>query len=41
MGLHISKQVLNAENFNIYLNTPRDDSTVTFKIEQIKSDNNE
>jgi len=36
MGLSISKQVLNAENYNIYLATPKEGSTVTFKIEKNK-----
>jgi signal transduction histidine kinase len=41
MGLHISKEVLNAENYNIFLDTTRPESTVTFKIEKIKPTNNE
>ena len=41
MGLNISKEVLNAENYNIFIDTPKDRSTVTFKIERNKSDNNE
>ncbi|WP_158859344.1 ATP-binding protein [Lunatibacter salilacus] len=36
MGLHISREVLNAENYNINLDSPREGSTVTFKIESIK-----
>jgi signal transduction histidine kinase len=36
MGLHISREVLNAENYDISLDTPRDGSTVTFKIQKIK-----
>lgn len=40
MGLHISKEVLNAENYNISLDTPRKGVTVTFKIEKIKTDEN-
>jgi signal transduction histidine kinase len=35
MGLHISREVLNAEGYNIFLDTPKEGSTVTFKIEQI------
>ncbi|GHV65452.1 ATPase [Bacteroidia bacterium] len=35
MGLNISKEVLNAENYNIFVATPKEGSTVTFKIEQI------
>lgn len=34
MGLSISKEVLNAENYNIYLVSPKEGSTVTFKIEK-------
>jgi signal transduction histidine kinase len=41
MGLHISKEVLNAEDYNIFLDIPRMDSTVTFKIEKIKTEDNE
>jgi len=37
MGLHISKEVLAAENYKIYLDKPRDGGNVTFKIELIKS----
>ncbi len=36
MGLHISKEVLNAEKYNIVLDRPREGSTVTFKIEKPK-----
>lgn len=36
MGLHISKEVLNADNYDIFLDTPREGSTVTFKIQKIK-----
>jgi signal transduction histidine kinase len=36
MGLHISREVLNAEGYNIYIDTPREKSTVTFKIEKFK-----
>lgn len=35
MGLHISREVLNAEGYNIFLDAPKEGSTVTFKIEQI------
>ena len=41
MGLNISKEVLNAENYNIYVASPKEGSTVTFKIERNKGDNNE
>ena len=41
MGLSISKEVLNAENFDISIVTPREGSTVTFKIEQIQTEDNE
>jgi len=41
MGLHISREVLNAEKYNIYVDTPKDKSTVTFKIEEIKPEENE
>ncbi len=36
MGLHISKEVLEAESYRIFLDSPRSNSTVTFKIEPIK-----
>lgn len=36
MGLSISKEVLNAENYNIILTFPNEGSTVTFKIEKNK-----
>ncbi|MDR2806144.1 MAG: ATP-binding protein [Dysgonamonadaceae bacterium] len=36
MGLSISKEVLNAENYDISVATPKEGSTVTFKIEKIK-----
>lgn len=36
MGLHISREVLNAENYNLLLDIPREGSNVTFKIEKIK-----
>lgn len=35
MGLHISREVLKTENYNISLDTPREGTTVTFKIEPI------
>jgi signal transduction histidine kinase len=41
MGLSISKEVLNAENYNISVVSPREGSTVTFRIEQNKQNNNE
>jgi signal transduction histidine kinase len=34
MGLNISREVLNAGNYNIYVAVPKDGSTVTFKIEK-------
>jgi signal transduction histidine kinase len=41
MGLSISKEVLNAENYNISVVSPKEGSTVTFRIVQNKSNNNE
>ena len=41
MGLHICREVLNAEKYNIYVDSPKEKSTVTFKIEEIKFDKNE
>lgn len=41
MGLSISQEVLNAENYNLSIVTPREASKVTFKIEKAKTDNNE
>ncbi|MBI2722477.1 MAG: ATP-binding protein [Bacteroidetes bacterium] len=41
MGLHISKEVLGAENYRIFLDTSREGSNVTFKIESINQDINE
>lgn len=41
MGLNISKEVLNAEKHNIFVVPPKEGSTVTFKIERIKSNNND
>ncbi|QYS87868.1 sensor histidine kinase [Flavobacterium oreochromis] len=41
MGLSISKEVLNAENFEISTISPREGSSVTFRIIQNKSHNNE
>ena len=35
MGLSISKEVLNAENYDISVITPINGSTVTFKIEKL------
>ncbi|PZF73941.1 ATP-binding protein [Taibaiella soli] len=37
MGLHISKEVLAAENYKIYLDSPREGGNVTFKIESNNS----
>ena len=39
MGLSISQEVLNAENYNLSIVTPREGSTVSFKIESINIDN--
>ncbi|MDP2414294.1 ATP-binding protein [Daejeonella sp.] len=41
MGMHISKEVLNAENYAIYLDSPRESMNVTFKIAPIIIDDNE
>lgn len=41
MGLHISKEVLEAAGYSISLDTPRAKSTVTFKIAPTKTDENE
>lgn len=41
MGLSISQEVLNAENYNLSVDTPKEGSTVTFKIENIKKEENE
>ncbi|MEZ4829183.1 MAG: ATP-binding protein [Bacteroidia bacterium] len=41
MGLHISREVLNAESYNLSLDTPREGTTVTFKIEPINPEENE
>lgn len=41
MGLSISQEVLNAENYNLSVVPPREGSTVTFKIEQTKREENE
>src|SRR5690554_497057 len=41
MGLSISQEVLNAENYNLSIVTPRESSTVTFKIERIQTEDNE
>lgn len=40
MGLSISKEVLNVENYNISIVVPKEGSTVTFKIEQTENDEN-
>lgn len=34
MGLHICREVLAAETYRLYIDTPREGSTVTFKLEQ-------
>ena len=36
LGLSISKEVLNAENYDIFVTQPREGSTVTFKIQKIQ-----
>lgn len=41
MGLSISQEVLNAENYSLSVVPHREGSTVTFKIEQIKTKRNE
>jgi signal transduction histidine kinase len=41
MGISISQEVLNAENYNLSVVTPKEGSTVTFKIERVKKENNE
>ncbi|WP_226389878.1 ATP-binding protein [Penaeicola halotolerans] len=41
MGLSISREVLNAENYSLSVVTPKEGSTVTFKIERIKREDNE
>ena len=41
MGLHISKEVLNSENYDILLVTPREGSTVSFKLQKINLTDNE
>lgn len=41
MGLSISKEVLNAENYDISVVSPKEGSTVTFRIIQNKSNDNE
>lgn len=35
LGLSISKEVLNAENYDIFVAQPKEGSTVTFKIQKI------
>ncbi|WP_261512741.1 ATP-binding protein [Chryseobacterium paludis] len=41
MGLSISQEVLNAENYSLSIVPPKEKSTVTFKIAQIQTQNNE
>ncbi|MCX2582731.1 ATP-binding protein [Pedobacter sp. MR22-3] len=41
MGLNISREVLNAEDYNLTVDTPKEGSTVTFKIEKTKQEENE
>lgn len=41
MGLHISREVLMAEHYNIFLDSPREGCTVTFKLEPINPEVNE
>jgi signal transduction histidine kinase len=41
MGLSISKEVLNAENYDLNVDTPQEGSTVTFKITSTKSNDDE
>lgn len=41
MGLSISKEVLNAENYDISVVSPKEGSAVTFRIIQNKSNDNE
>lgn len=41
MGLSISQEVLNAENYSLSVVSPKEGSTVTFKIEHIKREDNE
>lgn len=41
MGLSISKEVLNAENYDISAVSPKEGSTVTFRITQNKTNKNE
>lgn len=38
MGLHISREVLNAEGYSLTVDTPRKNSTVTFKIAKVSID---
>lgn len=35
LGLSISKEVLNAENYDIFVVQPKEGSTVTFKIQKM------
>lgn len=41
MGLHISKEVLNAEKYDLILDEPRTESTVTFKVKPLNQNNHE
>ncbi len=41
MGLSISQEVLNAENYNLSVVSPREKSTVTFKITRIQTQDND
>ena len=36
LGLSISKEVLNAENYDIFVAQPKEGSTVTFKIQKMQ-----
>lgn len=38
MGMHISKEVLEGIKYRIFVDEPREDSNVTFKIEPIEND---
>jgi signal transduction histidine kinase len=41
MGLNISREVLNAENYSLSVDIPKEGSTVTFKIDKTKPEENE
>lgn len=41
MGLHISKEVLSSENYEIILDEPKEGYSVTFKIGKINEENND